>query len=70
MPFFLATASPFWGVGSDDVLWPRGRVRCDKCSGAESIISGRNRQRMIDHKRIEGCGSAVEVFENPVSVAR
>ena len=54
MPFFLATASPSFSALT---TWCglAGATGATNAVLPESIISGRSRQRMIYHKRIEGC---------------
>ena len=67
MPFFLVTASPSFSA----------LTTCCGLAGALGVtnavllesISGRSRQRMIYHKRIEGCRS-VQKSSKIASVAR
>ena len=67
MPFFLATA--FSGSALTTWCGLAGATGATNAVVLESIISGRSRQRMIYHKRIEGCRS-VQKSSKIASVAR
>ena len=69
MPFFLAVASPAFGGSALTTCGRAGATGATNAVVLESIISGRSRQRMIYHKRIEGCRS-VQKSSKIASVAR
>ena len=69
MPFFFVTASVFEGSALMTCCGLAGALGVTNAVLPESIISGRSRQRMIYHKRIEGCRS-VQKSSKIASVAR
>ena len=70
MPFFFGEMSPvFGGSALATCAGLAGATGATNAVVPESIISGRSRQRMIYHKRIEGCRS-VQKSSKIASVAR
>ena len=69
MPFFFVTASVFEGSALMTCCGLAGALGVTNAVLPESIISGRSRQRMIYHERIEGCRS-VQKSSKIASVAR
>ena len=69
MPFFLATASPVFGGSALTICGLAGATGATNAVVLESIISGSNRQRMVDPSFRYTLWQCSGGIQGPVSVA-